>query len=280
MSENKKIAIFQRKEIRKIIHNNEWWFVINDIIIALTDSKDPAQYFKRMKTRDEELKNLTEKGGVQFVPPLRLEFETPGGKQKMYCWNTEGVFRLIQSIPSPKAEPFKRWLAKVGYERVQEIEDPELATKRTRALYQAKGYSADWIEKRMRGIAIREELTDEWKNRGAKEQVEYAILTAEISKATFGMTPSEYKKLKHLKRENLRDHMNDLELIFSMLGERATSEITQADNSQGFNNLKQDAKEGGKIAGDAKKALEKKTGKKVSTNENYLDAPENKKRIE
>jgi prophage antirepressor-like protein len=280
MSENKKIAIFQRKEIRKAIYNNEWWFVINDIIIALTDSKDPAQYFKRMKTRDEELKNLTEKGGVQFVPPLRLEFETPGGKQKMYCWNTEGIFRLIQSIPSPKAEPFKRWLAKVGYERVQEIEDPELATKRTRALYQAKGYSADWIEKRMRGIAIREELTDEWKNRGAKEQVEYAILTAEISKATFGMTPSEYKKLKHLKRENLRDHMNDLELIFSMLGERATSEITQADNSQGFNNLKQDAKEGGKIAGDAKKALEKKTGKKVSTNENYLDAPENKKRIE
>ena len=271
--------MFKGKEIRKTIYNDEWWFVVNDVISALTDSKDPAQYYKRMKSRDKELKVLTEKGGVQFVPPLRLEIETSGGKQEMYCWNTEGIFRLIQSIPSPKAEPFKRWLAKVGYERVQEIEDPELATKRTRALYQAKGYSADWIEKRMRGIAIREELTDEWKNRGAKEKIEYAILTAEISKATFGMTPSEYKELKHLKRENLRDHMNDLELIFSMLGERATTEITQTDNSQGFNKLKQDAKEGGKIAGDAKKALEKKTRKKVSTSENYLDAPESKKRI-
>lgn len=280
MSENKKIAIFQKKEIRKTIHNNEWWFVINDVITALTDSKDPAQYFKRMRSRDQELQQLIDNGGVQFVPPLRLEFETSGGKQKMYCWNTAGIFRLIQSIPSSKAEPFKLWLAKVGYERVQEIEDPELATKRTRALYQAKGYSADWIEKRMRGIAMREELTDEWKNRGAKEQIEYSILTAEISKATFGMTPGEYKELKKLKRENLRDHMTDLELIFSMLGERATTEITQTDNSQGFNKLKQDAKDGGKIAGDAKKALEKKTGKNVSTNENYLDAPESKKRIE
>ena len=208
-----------------------------------------------------------------------LEVETAGGKQKIYCWNTEGAFRLIQSIPSKKAEPFKLWLAKVGYERVQEIEDPELATKRTRALYQAKGYSSDWIEKRMRGIAIREDLTDEWKQRGAKGQIEYAILTAEISKATFGITPSEYKELKQLKRENLRDHMTDLELIFSMLGERATTEITQTNNSQGFDKLKQDANDGGKIAGDAKKALEKKTGKKVSTNENYLDAPEKKKRL-
>lgn len=232
-----------------------------------------------MRSRDNELKQLFEKGGVQFVPPLRLEFETKGGKQKMYCWNTEGIFRLIQSIPSPKAEPFKRWLAKVGYERVQEIEDPELATKRTRALYQAKGYSSDWIEKRMRGIAIREELTDEWKNRGIKEQIEYAILTAEISKATFGITPSEYKKLKSLKRENLRDHMTDLELIFSMLGERATTEISQSDNSQGFKKLKQDAKDGGEIAGDAKEALEKKTGKPISTPENYLADSENKKRL-
>lgn len=176
-----KIAIFQKKEIRKTIYGNEWWFVINDIITTLTDSKDPSQYFKRMKTRDEELQKLIEQGGVQLVPPLRLEINTPGGKQRMYCWNTEGIFRLIQSIPSPKAEPFKRWLAKVGYERVQEIEDPELATKRTRALYKAKGYSDDWIEKRMRGISIREELTDEWKNRGVKEQIEYSILTAEIS---------------------------------------------------------------------------------------------------
>ena len=273
MSENNKIAIFQEKEIRKVIYNNEWWFVIGDVVFALTDSKDPKGYIKDMRRRDSELS----KGWGQIATPLSIE--TTGGVQKINCANTEGIFRIIQSIPSPKAEPFKRWLAKTGYERVQEIEDPELATKRTRALYQAKGYSSDWIEKRMRGIAIREELTDEWKNRGVKEQIEYSILTAEISKATFGMTPGEYKELKNLKRENLRDHMDDLELIFSMLGERATTEITQTNDSQGFGKLKKDAKEGGKIAGDAKNALEKKTGKKVSTNENYLDTPESKKRI-
>ena len=261
-----KIAIFQKKEIRKTIYNNEWWFVIEDVVFALTDSKNPKGYIKDMRRRDSEIS----KGWGQIATPLAIE--TFGGVQNINCANTEGIFRIIQSIPSPKAEPFKRWLAKVGYERVHEIEDPELATIRTRALYQAKGYSTDWIEKRMRGIAIREELTDEWKNRGAKEQIEYSILTAEISKATFGMTPTEYKELKNLKRENLRDHMTDLELIFSMLGERATTEITQTDNSQGFNKLKQDAKDGGKIAGDAKKALEKKTGKKVSTKENYLGA--------
>ncbi|MBC8323347.1 MAG: Bro-N domain-containing protein [Candidatus Marinimicrobia bacterium] len=274
-----KLAVFQQKEIRKTIHENEWWFSINDIIVALTDSQDPAQYFKRMKTRDSELKALTDKGGVQFVPPLRLALKTTGGIQKTYCWNTEGIFRLIQSIPSPKAEPFKRWLAKVGYERVQEIEDPELATKRTRALYIAKGYSDGWIEKRMRGIAIRDELTDEWKERGIKEQIEYGILTAEISKATFGMSPSQYKEYKNLKRENLRDHMTDLELIFSMLGEKATTEITQANDSDGFPYLRKDAIEGGTIAGDAKKALEKKTGKSISTKENYLEQPETQKQV-
>ena len=271
-----KLAIFQKKEIRKTIYNNEWWFVINDVIFALTDSVDPAQYFKRMKARDAELKKLLETGEVQFVPPLRLAVETQGGTQKMYCWNTEGMFRLIQSIPSPKAEPFKRWLAKVGYERIQEIEDPELATKRTRALYKAKGYSDDWIEKRMRGIAIREELTDEWKKRGAKEHKEYSILTAEISKATFGMTPSDYKELKGLERENLRDHMDDLELIFSMLGERATTEITQTKDTKGVVHLQKDAKEGGQIAGNARKELEEKTGRKVSKSKNYLTDPENK----
>jgi hypothetical protein len=229
-----KIAIFKGQKVRKTIHNNEWWFVINDVIVSLTDSVDPAQYFKRLKTRDKELDKLTDKGGVQFVPPLMLDIETTGGKQKTYCWNTEGIFRLIQSIPSPKAEPFKRWLAKVGYERVQEIEDPELATKRTRALYKAKGYSDDWIEKRMRGIQVREQLTNEWKNREVGGDKEYAILTAEISKATFGMNPSQYKKFKSLKRENLRDHMNDLELIFSMLGEASTTEIAKNKNTQGF----------------------------------------------
>ncbi len=274
MSENKKIAIFQKKEIRKTIHNNEWWFSVVDVCGILTESLDAGAYWRKLKQR------LKKEGSEVVTNCHGLKLEASDGKKyKTDCANTEGIFRIIQSIPSKKAEPFKRWLAKVGYERVQEIEDPELATKRTRELYQAKGYSTDWIEKRIRGIAIREELTDEWKQRGIKEQIEYAILTAEISKATFGMTPSEYKELKNLKRENLRDHMTDLELIFSMLGERATTEITQTDNSKGFNKLKQDAKDGGNIAGDAKKALEKKTGKKVSTNENYLDVPKNKKQV-
>src|ERR1035437_6867660 len=192
------------------------------------------------------------------------------------CADTEGIFRVIQSIPSPKAEPFKRWLAKVGYERVQEIENPELATKRTRALYLAKGYSEAWIEKRMRSIAIRDELTDEWKKRGVKEQRNYAILTAEISKAAFGLTPSEYAQLKGLERQNLRDHMNDLELIFSMLGEAATTEITRTRDARGFGQSKEAAKEGGNVAGRARKELEQKSGRKVVTSENFL--PEKKTR--
>ncbi len=272
--DNSKIAIFQKKEIRKIIYKNEWWFVITDVISVLTDSKNPKGYIKDMRRRDNELS----KGWGQIATPLAID--TTGGVQKLNCANTEGVFRIIQSIPSPKAEPFKRWLAKVGYERVQEIEDPELATKRTRALYKAKGYSDDWIEKRIRGIAIREELTDEWQKRGVKENIEYAILTAEISKATFGMTPSEYKEFKNLKRENLRDHMTDLELIFSMLGERATTEITQTQDTKGFSNLKQDAKEGGEIAGDARKALENKTKREVATKSNYLQKPQSQNKIE
>ena len=186
------------------------------------------------------------------------------------CADTEGIFRIIQSIPSPKAEPFKRWLAKVGYERVQEIEDPELASKRTRILYKLKGYSDDWIEKRMRGIAIREELTDEWQNRGASEQKDYEILTAEISKATFGITPGEYKDLKGLKRENLRDHMDDFELIFTMLGERSTTEIHRQENSDGVPKLKQDARRGGRVAGNARKELEKELGRSIVSKENYL----------
>lgn len=273
-----KLVVFQSKKIRRTLYNNEWWFVINDVIVSLTDSNDPAQYFKRLKERDEELSALITKGGVQFVPPLMLEFETLGGKQKMYCWNTEGIFRLIQSIPSPKAEPFKRWLAKVGYERVQEIENPELASQRTKAIYRAKGYSDAWIEKRVRGIAVRAELTDEWKKRGVKEDVEYSILTAEISKATFGLTPSEYRELKGLERENLRDHMNDLELIFSMLGEAATTEIAKKHDAQGFDPNRVAAKKGGKIAGDARRNLENETRQKVVSPENYLGEPEKQKR--
>ncbi len=259
-----RIALFQRKEIRRTIHDNEWWFVVEDVVLALTDSTDPKQYIQRMKQRDPELG----KGWVQIVHTLSVN--TPGGPQKMVCANTEGLFRLIQSIPSPKAEPFKRWLARVGYERIQEIENPELATKRTRALYKALGYSDDWIEKRMRSIAIRDELTDEWKKRGVKEQREYAILTAEISKATFGLTPSEYARHKGLDRQNLRDHMNDLELIFSMLGEAATTEITRTRDAQGFPESQHAAHAGGTVAGNARRELEKKSGRKVVSRENYL----------
>jgi DNA-damage-inducible protein D len=269
-----KIAVFKGKEVRKTIHNNEWWFVVEDVVEVLTDSSDPKQYIQRMKQRDEELA----KGWVQIVHTLVVA--TAGGSQKMLCANTEGIFRIIQSIPSPKAEPFKRWLAKVGYERIQEIEDPELATKRTRALYQAKGYSEDWIEKRMRGIAIREELTDEWQKRKVKGETEYAILTAEISKATFGLTPSEYKKLKGLERQNLRDHMTDLELIFSMLGEAATTEIARNKDVQGFEQNREVAVKGGSIAGGARKKLEKESGRKVVTKQNYLKKPQNKKLLE
>ena len=209
-----------------------------------------------------------------------LKLPAPDGKlRETDCANTEGIFRIIQSIPSPKAEPFKRWLAKVGYERVQEIEDPELATKRTRALYKAKGYSDDWIEKRMRGIAIREELTEEWKQRGIKGEPEYAILTSEISKAAFGLTPNEYRSIKGLERENLRDHMTDLELIFSMLGEAATTEISRTQNAQGFSQNKVAAHKGGRIAGEAREKLEAETGGRVVSAENYLTEPESRRRL-
>ncbi|MEX1064327.1 MAG: Bro-N domain-containing protein [Candidatus Paceibacterota bacterium] len=268
-----KIAIFRKKEVRKIVYKNEWWFVITDVVAALTESPNPTQYLKNIRNRDTELNALfvpVEKGVVQIEPPLALTFDTPGGPQKLLCWNTEGLFRLIQSIPSPKAEPFKRWLAKVGYERVQEIDDPELGMKRTRAIYRAKGRSEDWIENRMRGIVIREELTDEWKNRGAVGR-DYEILTAEISKATFGVTPAEYKKLKGLERQNLRDHMDDFELIFNMLGERSTTEIHRNEDSKGVSKLKADAKAGGDIAGGAREKLEKRLGRPIVSKKNFLD---------
>ncbi len=260
------IKLFESKQIRSVWNESEqkWYFVVEDVVSVLTDSADPKQYVKRMRQRDSELA----KGWVQFVPTLWVE--TAGGKQKMGCADAKGLLRIIQSIPSPKAEPFKQWLAQVGSDRLDEIENPELASQRTRELYKLKGYPDDWIEKRMRSIAIREELTEEWKNRGVKGQMEYAILTAEISKATFGLTPSEYKQVKGLESQNLRDHMTDLELIFSMLGEASTKEIAVNTNTQGFQQNKRAAKAGGKIAGDARKQLELKSGKKVVTSENYL----------
>ncbi len=268
-----RLAIFQGKEVRRIIYQNEWWFSVIDVCGVLVESIDPKDYWYRIKNRVAEEDKLE-----LSTICRRLKLPAIDGKfRETDCANTEGIFRIIQSIPSPKAEPFKRWLAKVGYERVKEIEDPELATKRTRALYKLKGHDEAWIEKRLRGINIREELTDEWKNRDIKSQREFAILTAEISQGTFGMTPSKYKKFKGLKRENLRDHMDDLELIFSMLGEAATTKITKAKDAQGFTENHIVAKQGGKIAGDARKNLEKIAGEKVSKPDNYLTKPQNRK---
>ena len=270
-----KLIVFKNKEIRRILHDNEWHFAVVDVVAALTDSDKPRDYWYRMKKRELE---ATKFELSTLCRQLKLE-STDGKKYQTEMANTEGIFRIIQCIPSSKAEPFKRWLAKVGYERVQEIEDPELATKRTKALYRAKGYSDAWIEKRMRGIAVRAELTDEWKKRGVNGEPEYAILTSEISKAAFGLTPAEYKNLKGLERENLRDHMTDLELIFSMLGEAATTEIARKQETQGFGENKVAARKGGRIAGEAREKLEEETGEKVVTPGNYLVEPESRKRL-
>ncbi len=236
-----------------------------DVCAVLTESLDAGAYWRKLKQR------LKEEGSEVVTICHGLKLEAPDGKMRETdCANTETLFRIIQTIPSPKVEPLKRWLAKVGYERVQEIEDPELGAKRTRALYKAKGYPDSWIEKRMRGIEIRETLTNEWQKRGAKEGREYSILTAEIAKATFGLTPSQHKKYKNLKRENLRDHMDDLELIFSVLGEASTTEIHRNEDSKGVTKLKSDAKAGGDIAGGARKKLEKKLGRSIVTKRKFL----------
>lgn len=264
-----KIALFKGKTVRRTLHQNEWWFSIIDVIEALTGTDRARKYWSDLKgklQKEEGFFELSEKIGQ-----LKLE-ASDGKKYETDCATTETLFRIIQSIPSPKAEPFKRWLAKVGYERVQEIEDPELASKRARALYVAKGYPEDWIERRMRSIAIREELTDEWNKRGVQQHKEYEILTAEIAKAAFGLTPSEHKDYKGVKRGNLRDHMTDLELLFSMLGEASTTEIARTRDTQGFAENKMAARAGGKIAGDARVDLEKQTGRRVVSRQNYLPA--------
>jgi prophage antirepressor-like protein len=273
MDSDGKIVVFEGKKIRKAWHRKEWWFVVEDIVVALTNSNDPKQYINKMRQRDEPLSE----GWVQIVHTLPVE--TVGGVQKINCTNTEGAFRIIQSIPSPRAEPFKLWLAKVGYERVQEIEDPERAQMRMKQLYRAKGYSDEWIEKRIRGIAVRQELTEEWDKRGA-EKTDYSILTDEITKATFDMTAKEYKQFKGLEQENLRDHMDDIELILTMLGEATTTRFTRDRDSQKLPTLKRDAKDGGEVAGATRKDIETKLGKKVVSNDNYLRKPEKQKRLE
>ena len=274
MSQPQAIQLFESVQVRS--HWDEvqekWYFSVVDVVQVLTDSARPRKYWSDLKVKlQKEGSEVSEKIG-------QLKMRSPDGKaRETDAADVQTLLRLIQSIPSPKAEPFKRWLAQVGYERVKEIENPELASARARELYQAKGYPQAWIEKRLRSISVRGELTDEWKARGVAEGREYSILTAEIARATFGITPTEHSQLKGLEAvktdNNLRDHMTDLELIFTMLGEASTTEIARRSDAQGFNENHTSAQEGGKIAGNARKALEAKTGSKVVSKTNFLAAP-------
>jgi len=272
--EENALIVFEGKGIRRTWHEGEWYFSVVDVIEVLIEQPDhqkARKYWNKLSQR------LREEGSEVVTNCHRLKLPAEDGKLRLTdCANTKSLFRIIQSVPSPKAEPFKQWLAQVGYERVEEIQDPELAQKRMKELYRAKGYSDDWIEKRVRGIIIRDELTDEWQNRGVKTPIEYAILTAEISKATFRLTPKEFRELKGLKKENLRDHMNDLELIFSMLGERVTTEITRTKNSQNYSECEDAAQKGGRVAGNARKDAENEIGKNIVSEENYIHVPEKK----
>lgn len=267
-----KIAVFQKQDIRKQLYNGEWWFSVVDVVAVLTDSKDPSAYWRKLKQR------LLQEGSDQTVTNCHgLKMTAADGKQRVTdALNTEDMFRLVQSIPSKKAEPFKRWLARVGYERVQDIENPELAHKRMKMLYRLKGYEEEWIDRRAQGMSVRQELTDEWQKRGVSNERDYAILTAEISKATFGVTPSQHKKLKGLKRENLRDHMSMLELLFTQLGEAAATEIAKTDDVHGLTGNAHAAKRGGAVAGSARQQLEHETGHKVATKQNFLPRDERK----
>lgn len=270
------IKLFQDKKIRSVWDEEEeqWYFSVVDVVEALTDSADPKQYIKKLRSRDE---GLNTNWGTICTPVEMTALD--GKRRKIQAANVKGLFRIIQSIPSSKAEPFKQWLAQVGYERMLEIENPELAQERMKQLYEQKGYPKDWIDKRLRGIAIRQNLTDEWKKRGITEERDFAILTAEISKATFGMTPSEYKEYKGLtkKNQNLRDHMDDLELIFTMLGERVTTEISEKEKPESFSESKKVARRGGNVAGEARKATEKELGRSVVSDKNFLPESEKKK---
>lgn len=268
------IAIFNGKSIRRKFVGGKWLFSVVDVVGILAESNKPRDYWYRLKQRE------LESSGVELSTFCRqLKLKSGDGKEyETDCADTESIFRIIQSIPSKKAEPFKRWLAKVGYQRVQEIENPELAQERMKRLYELKGYSKDWIDKRLRGIAIRQNLTDEWKNRGLKKEIEYAILTNEISRATFGKTIEEYKETKGLDRENLRDHMDELELIFGMLGEKVTTEITVSKDAEGFDECAVAAKQGGEVAGNARKEAEEKIGRPIVSEDNFLSIPEKKKK--
>lgn len=266
MVHESKLVVFQEKQIRRLWHEEAWWFAIVDVVEVLTETKRARKYWSDLK------KKLVQEGFVQLSDNFG-QLKMPSSDGKMYltdCANTQGMFRIIQSIPSPKAEPFKQWFAQVAYERVEEVENPELAAERARELYRQKGYSEEWIAHRMKSIDIRNKLTEEWKGRGVEEHPEYAILTAEISRATFGMTPSEYSKHKGLNRQNLRDHMTDLELIFTMLGEEATRINAVRADAQGFSENREAAVEGGTAAGESRQAFEERMNVSVVTSDNFL----------
>lgn len=273
LERSNKLVVFQSKSIRRTWHEEEWFYSVVDICGVLTNSADPGAYWRKLKQR------LKQEGSEVVTICHGLKLEAPDGKSRLTdCSNTKGIFRIIQSIPSKRAEPFKQWLAQVGKERLDEIENPELAQERMKAIYEKKGYPKDWIDKRVRGIAIRQNLTDEWKERGIREQRDYAILTAEISKATFGMTPGEYKKFKNIPVKsniNLRDNMDDLELIFTMLGERVTTEISKNEKPDTFSKNKRVAKRGGNVAGNARKETEKELGRSVISEKNFFDTDKN-----
>ena len=260
-----KVAFFEGKHIRKILHAGEWWFSVIDIVQVLTGSSIPKRYWSDLK------KKLVSEGFTEaYEKIVRLKMPAPDGKMRLTdCADTETMFRIIQSIPSPKVEPLKRWLAKVGRERINEIENPELSMERMKELYEKKGYPKEWIDKRMRGIAVRQDLTDEWKTRGARTSLEYAILTNEIMQGTFDLKVEEYKGVKGLERENLRDHMNDIELILAMLAEATTTKLHRDRDSLGFEPLKKDAQDGGAVAGRTRKDIEEKSGKPVVSAENF-----------
>ncbi|NQU78294.1 Bro-N domain-containing protein [Candidatus Woesearchaeota archaeon] len=259
-----RLVVFQDKNIRRTWHDDEWYFSVVDVVEVLTDSPTPRQYWGKVKNREFNSLELS---------PIWVQLKLPSSDGKSYltdCANTKSLFRIIQSIHSKKAEPFKKWLAQVGYERIVEIENPELGQDRIKQYYELKGYPKEWIDKRIRGIAIRQDLTDEWKQRNVQTAKEFGILTNEISKATFGKTIGEYKEFKKLRNQNLRDHMTDWELILTMFGEKATTDITKQEDAQGFVECKDSANKGGNVAGRARKDLEKNIGKIVVSDKNYL----------
>ena len=261
------LAIFEGKQIRRTWHGGEWWFAVADVIGVLTQSSNTRDYWYRMKKRERE------STGVDLSTDCRhFKMEAPDGKNRdTECAAFEHMLRIIQSVPSPQAEPFKRWLAQVGKQRIDELENPELAVDRMKADYRAMGYSDEWIVKRLQSIDIRKTLTDEWDRRGVQKGLEYSILTAEIAQNTFGLKPSDHKALKKLKRENLRDHMTDLELIFTMLGEAETKQEAVDRDAQGFDQNFNAAREGGQAAGDALQAFELRSGRRVVSEQNRKD---------